>query len=322
MQVKIFALTLILLALLLVGCVQPTQIEGLKKTPATPTPTPIPTPVITPTPPLTPTPQSLITATPTPKQASSIEETYCPLEVNAETSKPYFIQGEIIEIRIFFNNIGENTIMLYPFPPGFKLLRKTSGEVVLEVKPGNTSLELKPGYGEVCTLKLSSSNLEPGFYVVKLQNFKVNTQKSSWELSPEIREILIQYEQGALVIEMELNKTISNEVTVSLKKAKFNEFGGELEVIATLPKSFKPPSLGIPLPEPTPPPGNYEAYYEVDGEKKKAISPALRWMDEEYRQLSITWQIEPIKADAKGMRFVITQIGEWKGLWEFNLSFG
>ena len=321
MRIKIFAFTLTLLTLLLVGCIQPTQIEGLKKNPYKTTPTP--TPVVTPTPLLMTTPQPLITATPTPKKSQFSEETYCPLKIDMYTLKPYFIQGEIIEIRVSFVNTGKNTIMLYPFPPGIKILRKTSGRVKLEVKPGNISLELQPRHGETCTLKLSSSNLEPGFYVVKLQNFKVKTQKSSWILSPEIGEILIQYKQGALVMEMELNKTtISNEVAVSLKKVKFNEFGGKLEVIATLPRSFKPPSLGIPMPEPTPPPGKYEAYYEVDGEKKKAFSPSLRWIDKEYRQLSITWQIEPIRADAKGMKFIITQIGEWKGLWEFNLSFG
>jgi len=297
-----------LLVILIAGCVQPEYSADSASGSTTPSlqPSPIPTLKNTPTPVpvITPTPLSALPSSP-------------PLKFRVDPLKPFFMPGEEVEVAITFENAGNEPITLSPYPPEIKLIAEDPYRVVHVFKSGDGELKLMPGENSTYLLKWNNS-LSPGFYNVEIGSIRVYGLNNSWIVSTSLGKILIQYPQGAMERVIEINQTQTvNDVTVALKRVELTPVGWEVQVLARLPISPQTPNQSFPLPEPTPPPGKYSAVYRIDGSEKRAYSPGLKWVDGNLR---ITWQIDPIPADAKEMIFIITELSQWRGPWEFHIS--
>ncbi len=303
-----FFVLFLILAILFTGCSQ----SGNSITGSTSTPVPQPSPEPT----VTPTPVSVITSTPSSTPGSSP-----PLKFKVNPLKSFFMPGEEVKIAIVFENAGSELLTLRPYPPEIKLVKYHPYSVAHVFDPGDGELKLMPGENTTYILKWNSdANLTPGFYYVEIECTGDYGSKEDWSVSTSLGRILIQYPQGAMEKDVDVNQTqIVNGVTVILEKVEMTSVGGKVYVLVQLPVTPQTSSSpSAPLPEPTPPPGKYTAVYRIDGsDEKHAYSPGLKWVDDRLR---ITWSIDPIPADTKEMTFVITEISEWKGPWEFRIN--
>lgn len=288
-----FNLIVFLLVILLIGCTQPKSSLA---------------PQLSPELKMTPAPQ------PMPGKPPSFN-------FKAKPMKSFFMPGEEVEIAIVFENTGSEPITIAPYPPEIRLIKHHDSEIVYTSKPSGKELKLMPREKSTYTLRWkSSTSISPGFYYVEVIT-RVHEPNNSWSLKANVCKILIQHPQGAMEKTIKINQTQTvDNVTIVLEKVELTSTGGNVYIFAKLPTLPETSSPLIPLPEPTPPPPpeSYRAVYKVDNsDEKPAFSAGLRWVNGDLR---ITWQIEPIPADAKKMTFIISELGKWKGPWIFHID--
>jgi hypothetical protein len=65
-------------------------------------------------------------------------------------------------------------------------------------------------------------------------------------------------------------------------------------------------------------PFNPEATYSVDeGDTSVAWDPGFQPLVD---NVTVTWTIDPLPADAKELTFTITDLDRWPGPWEFRIQ--
>lgn len=290
-------------------------------------PSSTPAPTLTPTSskiPVQSTPVPIITPTPYVKSGP------IPLIVNISTSKSFYMPSEEARIEIVFENVGSKPITIRPFPPEIRIVHYTPFRIVKSFSPGNKELKLTSGESFTYLLSWNQKDengkrVNPGHYHLEVRNFTVESSDGEWRVDAiSSGRILIQHPQGALEKNITVNESQTvNNVTVTLDGVNLTATGGEIRVLLQTPEikvSDITPPQPIPAPEPTPPPEIFpiSAYYMVDGgEKLIPYSPGFKWVDD--KKIMISWQIDPVPADAKEMTLVITGIGEYSGLWKFTI---
>ncbi len=181
--------------------------------------------------------------------------------------------------------------------------------------------------------------VSPGWYYYE-SNYYFRRQSTQDYTGSGLRDraFLIQYPQGAMQKNIELNqsRTITGlplkkgnetrpvDITVNLQRIELNEKGATFYAVMTSPNN---PVSGynniewagcIPM----------SSQYIIDGVVKEARAPNSRFLDS---GIEFRWgasadddnYLDPVPADAKTLTFVIPEIRpDWKGPWEFRIPLG
>ncbi len=278
------------------------------------------------------TPESITTSTPAPLPIPTPHTAPgqpIPLIINISTSKSFYMPSEEARIEIIFENVGSKPIAIRPFPPEIRIVHYTPFRIVKSFSPGNKELKLTSGESFAYLLSWNQKDengnrVNPGHYHLEVRNFTVESTDGGWRVDAmSSGRVLIQHPQGAMEKKITVNESQTvNNVTVTLDRVNLTATGGEIRVLLQTPEirvSDITPPQPTPTSEPTPPPEIFpiSAYYMVDDEKLIPYSPGFKWVDDE--KIMISWQIDPVPADAREMILVITGIGEYSGLWKFTI---
>jgi len=246
-----------------------------------------------------------------------------PVKVDAAIAKNIYLPGEEIEIELSFKNVSSEPFQIEPFPPLIQVQRprQYQYEPVRSFPEGTGTKSLDPG--EVTSYTLTwdqrDSQQEPvayGYYYLDpgLIQFGDRSMKLNFVSSVKL---LILPAEGAMekTVEMYKSQTVDGN-TFTLQRVELSTLGMEVYAFNT-PPDYIPPQHPI-LPPPTIHRLDTYAHYALDGGlTKDAGSSGIRFLENGIRH---HWQhLDPIPNGTKELTFIITQLGDWEGRWEFHV---
>ncbi len=258
-----------------------------------------------------------------------------PLEINNVTTKPWYLPGELVEVRFSWRNIAKESVKVKPFPLAVEILSPFTNNVIWSYPGGTGERKLNPDETLTDTLvwdqrDQSDQIVAPGYYFLKVrynvtrENAKPRSSDAGYDGYPPLK-ILIQFPQGTVdkTITLEQTKTLPDGSSLTLERLDLSQLGAEVYAL------LMPVKYGHPAPkEPPPEPTVAFAQYRLDGEPFKSVGVAQSRFFEEGIELE--WDlINPVRNDAKLLTFVIDEIrwqdnlGKmhvWSGPFEFQVA--
>jgi hypothetical protein len=248
--------------------------------------------------------------------------------VHFERVEPTVYQtGEKIEITLYFTNEASEPRIMSPFPPEINIERPNmqppDNSIVRSFPAGTQEVHLEPG--ETVTYNLtwdqrddSGQQVEPGWYGVEVT---VVSRKVSATTSASVRgwatQVLILPPEGVIEKTIEVNESQTvNGITITLERVELSALQAKFYAFNV------PPDYNLPQGPMLPPPKfmiHAEAQYSLDdGPMKEAGPSAIRFLDNGMRH---TWDmLDPVPKGTKELVFIITELGDWDGPWEFHIS--
>ena len=261
------------------------------------------------------------------------------LQLEITPAKADHLTGEDIKLGFKFKNIVSEPVIITPFPPTIGVAplrmddRKDWKEQVIRSFPaGPGELSLQPGETAKYTLIWDQKDdneqqVIPGWYGIwgevktRVADEGIYTQCRSGRFG----EVLIQYPQGAMEKDIELNQSQTvNGITITLERVELSPEGAMFYAFTT------PPGYSLSQGRALPPPQwviHAWAQYTVDGITKNAGPCDISFQDNGMRlswgngggwDIDKDW-LDPVPSDAEELTFTITKFGDWQGTWEFHI---
>ena len=128
--------------------------------------------------------------------------------------------------------------------------------------------------------------------------------------------LLILPAEGVIERTIEVNESLTvNNITFTLERVELTATEARFYASNTPPKDYKPKR-----PQSLPPPKGYDAIaeYRLDnGPVKKAGTSGVRYL---LNGMEHIWDmLDPVPKGTKEITFVITELGDWEGPWEFRV---
>lgn len=295
------------------------QFGGVGQAPPVPVPAPAPAPEPTPTP--TPEP------TPSPAPPAPMPAPPPPFERNVVPEEAHYLLGEPVEVKLSITNTSSDTIVMSTYPPEIRVTPWQDHDQVLSSRAGGTQpLEIRPGDTIVMEFTWDQKDKEgtqvsPGWYAVTFKDINITQGDRRTTFNPTAR-VLIQYPQGAMEKSFDLNQSQTvNGITVMLERVELTIDGAGFYIFF-IPPGYTAPPTGPRLP-PIPPPMAImaKAEYSFDGMTRNARTAGFGTKDD---GIKLVWgggpsKLDPVPSDAKELTFIITQLNDWKGPWEFKV---
>jgi len=277
-------------------------------TPAAPTePTPIPAPSLEPPPPMP--------APPPPFERSVVPE------------EARYLPGESIDVTLSLTNTSANQMTLELWPPEIRVTPRLDwNDTLFSTASGTESRVMAPG--ETVSLdytwdqkNFAGEQVPPGWYNILFGEITIRYGNSSTSFTPGSR-VLIQYPQGATENSFDLNQSQTvNGITVTLERVELTADGSNFYFFF-IPPGYTAPPTGHGLP-PMPPTMSVmaKAEYSVGGITKYVGTAGFNTKGD---GIKLIWgggpgKLDPVPSDAQELIFIITQLNDWEGLWEFRV---
>ena len=266
----------------------------------------------------------LVTAPPTsPRLPAAAPESALGIfiEVEATTNKNTYLLGEDIVIEFSFKNVTPEPFQIDAFPPAIEIMRPSPYDETVRSFPGGTAIKsLAPGEAINYTITWHQRDdhgqqVPYGYYSLKLGSIRLGDGTTTLNLS-ESRQLLILPPEGVIEKTIKVNQSqVANGITITLERvelsameAKFYAFNAPPDY--NLPQSLKPPPPQLMI--------HASAEYSLDsGPMKKAGFSGIRFLE---NGIAHTWDnLDPIPKGTKELIFIITELGDWQGHWEFTI---
>ncbi len=269
-------------------------------------------------------------ATTTTVPASSTAAPGYYLVAQAGTDKAVYLKDDIINISLSVHNYSSQTF-ISTHQPIISLMQKSTGQPVYTFADNKGDWSL--GSGETRTINYSWTQLDengrtvaPGTYFIELEDLDYKTgtaadsphQSLKLNLSQPVYFEISDASPAAGVRVLTPNQTLLfNGITVTLQKIEFSEHGVYITAVVTPPSDYVllPPSPELKAAQ------DYRAAagYSVDGGwvQDIGISSVEYYSD----RMVHSWYIpNPVPNSAQKLTFVVNEIGNWSGPWQFTIS--
>lgn len=310
-------------------------------------PAPAPAPVATPAPSPVPAPSPKPTSTPTPTPAPTTKAVPATslaalplLEVTGSPDKSSYRPEENIGIRLSFTNDDAESLIVSPFPPQIDIFSTASLQSVRETRllqGGDGELLLRPGEARTYDFTWnqrddSGRQVSPGWYSVHVTGkVRKESQKTAVPIGEQETRVLIQYRQGAMEKNIEVNQSravtslpfVSKqgeqliELTITLEQVELRTDGARFVAFASSPVYSLPQGAAEAPPEWRRP---FTVEYSTDGAVKNGGLAEMTFLDSGiWLRWGYDTAIDPIPSDARMLTLTITSFGDWHGPWEFSV---
>ncbi len=254
------------------------------------------------------------------------------LEIGATVSEPSYLPGDTIEINFTFTNTGEDQLTVSHFPPRIEFIRPWEIQPVRSYPEGSAGRVFSPGE----TLKQSliwdqrdanGQPVTPGNYYVQVGEILLGEGSRGPMNSgstPSLDKVLIQYPQGALEGDLEPGLLVTNDgVDITLDRVEFSSSTTRVYASVVPPGYENPDAVPDDPNRPVMPPMsvmpfNPDATYRIDtGPTMHAGGGGFR---PRGKDILVTWDLNPLPADAREFILTVTSLGRWDGPWEFRVQ--
>jgi len=138
------------------------------------------------------------------------------------------------------------------------------------------------------------------------------------EMAAAPREMEATLQLGVMekVIELSQTQTV-NDISITLERVELSTLEAKFYAFNV------PPDYSLPQDPNLPPPSlmtlHAHAEYSVDGgPTKDAGLSEIQFLDDGMKHI---WNmLDPVPQDAKELTFIITELGEWQGPWQFIIA--
>ncbi len=290
---------------------------GMSSPPPAPT---LPPPVIT-------IPPSPTEPTPTPTPPPPMPAPPPPFERSVVPEEARYLPGESIDVTLSLTNTSANPMTLELWPPEIRVTPRLDwNDTLFSAASGTESRVMAPG--EKVSLdytwdqkNFAGEQVPPGWYNILFGEITIRYGNSSTSFTPGSR-VLIQYPQGAIENSFDLNQSQTvNGVTVTLERVELMADGSNFYFFF-IPPGYTAPPTGHGLP-PMPPTMSVmaKAEYSVGGITKYVGTAGFNTKGD---GIKLIWgggpgKLDPVPSDAQELIFIITQLNDWEGLWEFRV---
>ena len=227
--------------------------------------------------------------------------------------------GKTADINLSFTNEASEPRTISPFPPEIKIIElpdvKPPGIVVQAFSVGNGELVLQSGESASHSVGWDQKNdsgeqVPPGWYSVEVT---LATSRGS------ATRVLVLPPEGVMEKTIEVNQSETvNGITITLERVELTATGMKVYAFNI------PPDYNLPQGPMLAPPQfmalHAFAEYSTDGGAMKQTFPSgIRFLENGMRH---TWDeyLDPVPKNAKQLTFRITELGDWQGPWEFEIS--
>ncbi len=291
--------------------------------PPAPTPAPKPAPEITIPAPTEPTP----TPAPSPEPPPPMPAPPPPFERSVVPEEARCLPGESIDVTLSLTNTSANPMTLELWPPEIRVTPRLDwNDTLFSTASGTESRVMAPG--EKVSLdytwdqkNFAGEQVPPGWYNILFGEITIRYGNSSTSFTPGSR-VLIQYPQGATENSFDLNQSQTvNGITVTLERVDLTADGSNFHFFF-IPPGYTAPPTGHGL-SPMPPTMSVmaKAEYSVGGITKYAGTAGF---NTKGNGIKLVWgggpgKLDPVPSDAQELIFIITQLNNWEGPWEFKV---
>ncbi|MDD5039305.1 MAG: hypothetical protein PHN78_08360 [Dehalococcoidales bacterium] len=246
-----------------------------------------------------------------------------PFRINISTA-PAHLPGEQIMFGIGITNLSSGTITIDPFSPAMWIKSVDRNEIVYSSPGGQNAYDLQsdmPFLPNKDTWDQKDNNgqqVAPGSYEIGYEYVIIDQGTGKKYPATPTARFQIVAPDSAMNKNLDLNQSVTAEgVTVTLKRIEMNAVGTKVYTFTTPPEYIlsteHPPYQMESLIT------NSTAEYSINGGVVKQVKSGGGKADAEG--VTLTWDnLEPMPLDAKELTFVITQLGDLKGRWEFKIE--
>ncbi len=258
--------------------------------------------------------------TPSPIPATSMEP---PFRIDVSTA-PAHLPGELIMFGIGITNLSSGTITIDPFSPAMWIKSVDRNEIVYSSSGGQSTYDLQSGIPFLPTKDTwgqkdnNGQQVAPGSYEIGYEYVIIDQSTGKkYTATPTVRFQIVD-PVSAMNKNLDLNQSVTAEgLTVTLKRIEMNAVETKVYTFTTPPEyslsTDHPPYQMESLMT------NSTAEYSINGGVLKQVKSSGGKADAEG--VTLTWDnLEPMPLDAKELTFVITQLGDLKGRWEFKIK--
>ena len=255
-----------------------------------------------------------------------------PLDIRAVVAEPSYLPGDTVEISFTFTNTGEDQISVRHFPPRIEFIRPSELQPTRSYPEGSTERMLSPGETLEHFLAwdqrdTSGQQVTPGNYYIQVGEILIG--EASWGPMNSgntigLDKILIRYPQGALEADLEPGLLVTtNGVDITLDRAEFSASTTRLYVSVVPPGYQNPDAVPDDPDRPVMPPMSLMPFdpvatYRIDsGPTVDAGGGSFRPRE---KDILVTWDLDPLPADAREFTFTVSSLGRWSGPWVFQLE--
>jgi len=262
---------------------------------------------------------------PSKSEALPAPESELPFEAGI-SAKECNLPGEDVLYGIGITNLSSGIITIDPFPPAMWIKPVGQDEAVYSRAAGNRTLDIGNDYpdswyhtkGSWDQKDNNGQQVAPGWYEISYEYVIIEKNTGKRYTANPTARFQIVHPESAMNKDLEVNQSVMVEgITVILERIELNPVEVTVYTFTTPP--------GYSLPEEHPPHEleslmiNSTAEYSVDGGTIKHVRSGGGKADS--AGITLTWdEIDPIPVDARELTFTITQLGDWKGHWEFEVS--
>jgi hypothetical protein len=249
-----------------------------------------------------------------------------PFEAKMNTSPVRFLPGEEVRYGISIRNLSSNKLTFDPFPPAMSIKLVGQDEAVYSREAGNRTQDIETDYpaswyhtkGVWDQKDNQGKQVAPGWYEISYEY--VITEQSTggkYTATPTAKFEIIN-PNSTMSKNLDVNQSVTAEnITVALKSIEMNAVETKLYTFTTPP--------GYSLTTDHPPyqmeslMTNSKAEYSVDSGPIKQVKSGGGKADADG--ITLTWDnLDPTPLDAKELTFVITQLGDLNGRWEYKIK--
>ena len=244
------------------------------------------------------------------------------LQVEASTNKASYAPGEPVRVEVALKNITGEPLTVEQFPPILSLMQSESRQPVFTFAAGENSRTLAAG--EVAEFAVawdqrddSGRYAAAGSYYLELEDMYYAGQAVKFDFMVPVSFSIVTSGDG---ITGQIEETFRpgqsqtvNGITVVLESLELSRQGARITAMVTSRPDFN-------RSRPADDYAAFATYYLDRGWMRNAGMSSVEYAS---GGMAHVWYItEPVPLEASELLFVIANIGEWEGPWQFRVSLG
>ena len=252
-------------------------------------------------------------------------ESELPFEAGIGFDKDRFLPGEEVMFGIGIMNLSSGMITIDPFPPAMQIKPVGQDEAVYSSAAGNRTLDIEPDYPDSWYRSKgfwdqkdnNGEQVPPDWYEISYEYVIIEQETGKRYTANPTARFQIVRPDSAMNKDLEVNQSVTAEgISVTLERIELNAVEATVYIFTT-PPGYSLPQAGQ-LEEHSSFVMHSAAEYSVDGGiTKQPVDIGAQFNESGAR---LIWDLDPIPIDAKELTFTITQLGEWKGPWKFEIQ--
>ena len=306
------AITVVLVMVMVSGIMWSTGVFRFSRTPIT---NPTTTATVSPT----TTSTTKHTTIPTTQPTSPVGQRAL-LKADASTNKTSYLPGEKVEIVVSLKNVTPQPIKIEKYPPILSLMQATSMQPVYTFAAGIASITLAPDETKKFVVSWDQRDSKgrdviSGEYYLELEDLDYQGQTIQLNFNNPVRFNILPgtTDNGTVEKTIMFNESQNdNGITVNLQRIELSTNGVKLYAFITPPPGYA--ILG------NTPDKDYSAsanYYLDGGWGKNAGMSSVVYFS---NGMNHVWSIsEPVSEENNELIFIVTNVGNYAGYWEFRI---